>query len=380
MGATLTPMLRQYKALKHEHPDAILLYRMGDFYEMFYEDAQHASRLLELTLTARGKGTQNAVPMCGFPHHQLEPYTARLIKADQRVAICDQVEDPKQAKGLVKREVVRIVTPGTMTDPTQLDAKSNVWIASAFKSKDRVAAAFLDLSTGEFFAWDRTATGSNDPDAWRALADRLRTFAPREVLLPDSFAEQALANSLLNERAVAKNVDDYLFQYDASRQALERQLKVGSLDGFGFRDRTAAVCAAGALLQYVQETQRHDLKQIHQLNLHDPATSLSLDAATQRNLEIERSASRLAASAAARRRRDHTATRCGRRVRLFLSASRDHTRTAPRCPRHRTTAHTHRLWKRQRTRPWIVARIPAATPRPDRSVGHGDLYGDPGDG
>ena len=112
MGAALTPMLRQYKALKRDNPDAILLFRMGDFYEMFYQDAQRASGLLELTLTSRGKGTDNAVPMCGFPHHQLEPYTARLVRADQRVAICDQVEDPKKAKGLVRREVVRVVHRG----------------------------------------------------------------------------------------------------------------------------------------------------------------------------------------------------------------------------------------------------------------------------
>jgi len=126
--STLTPMFRQYRALKRDHPNAILLFRMGDFYEMFYEDAKEASRILELTLTARGKGTDNVVPMCGFPHHQLEAYTARLVRADQRVAICDQVEDPRKAKGLVRREVVRVVTPGTVTDPAQLDAKRNAWM------------------------------------------------------------------------------------------------------------------------------------------------------------------------------------------------------------------------------------------------------------
>ncbi len=146
---------------------------------MFYQDAQRASRLLELTLTSRGKGTDNVVPMCGFPHHQLEPYTARLVRADQRVAICDQVEDPKKAKGLVRREVVRVVTPGTMTDPDQLDATSNAWIAAVAVTAERLGAAFLDLSTGEFLAWDCAAS---EELGWKRLGERLRAFAPREIV------------------------------------------------------------------------------------------------------------------------------------------------------------------------------------------------------
>jgi DNA mismatch repair protein MutS len=284
MGAALTPMLRQYKALKRDNPSAILLFRMGDFYEMFYEDAQRASGLLELTLTARGKGTENVVPMCGFPHHQLEPYTAKLVRASQRVAICDQVEDPKTAKGLVRREVVRVVTPGTVTDPEQLDASSNAWVSAIAECRGRLGAAFLDLSTGEFLAWD--CDGSDEP-AWERLADRMRVFRPREIVLAE--------NSPWSERterafeALQTPVDDYLFNLDQGAEQLRRQFDVASLDGFGFRDRPAAVSAAAGLLQYVQDTQRNSLAHIHELLVHDPSDALLLDEATRRNLELERS-------------------------------------------------------------------------------------------
>jgi len=286
MGAALTPMLRQYKALKRDNPDAILLFRMGDFYEMFYQDAQRASGLLELTLTSRGKGTDNVVPMCGFPHHQLEPYTARLVRADQRVAICDQVEDPKKAKGLVRREVVRVVTPGTVTDPDQLDATANAWIASVVETGARLGAAFLDLSTGDFLAWDcdeTTATG------WNRLAERVRAFAPREIVHAESFVWPQRVGPSIHAAAMLTPVDDYLFNHDQGDEQLRRQFNVGSLEGFGFRGRRAAIGAAGALLQYAQDTQKCSLAHIHELLLHDPADALMLDETTQRNLELERS-------------------------------------------------------------------------------------------
>ncbi|TDI45293.1 MAG: DNA mismatch repair protein MutS [Acidobacteria bacterium] len=286
MGAALTPMLRQYKALKRDNPDAILLFRMGDFYEMFYEDAQRASGLLELTLTARGKGTDNVVPMCGFPYHQLEPYTARLVRAEQRVAICDQVEDPKQATGLVRREVVRVVTPGTVTDPDQLDATANAWIASVAESAGRLGAAFLDLSTGEFLAWDchePTETG------WNRLTERVRAFAPREIVHAAGFAWNDRGGPSLRETAMLTPVDDYMFNRDHGHDQLKRQFNVDSLDGYGFRGRPAAIAAAGGLLQYAQDTQKCSLAHIHELLLHDPSDALMLDETTRRNLELERS-------------------------------------------------------------------------------------------
>jgi len=285
-AAPLTPMFRQYRALKQAHPDAILFFRMGDFYEMFFEDAKVASGVLDLTLTARGKGTDNVVPMCGFPHHQLEGYTARLVRDGHRVAICDQVEDPKQAKGLVRREVVRIVTPGTLADPDQLDSKANAWLSAVALVGKRLSAAFLDASTGEFLVWEAPSGGE---PGWAALGDRLRAFEPREIVHAEDFAwadgfrEEHVRGALLTP------TDAYVFSPATAEPLLERQLGVASLDGFGLRDRQAALAAAGGLLHYLQDTQRSGLEHINALRVHEPSRSLLLDPATRRNLELERS-------------------------------------------------------------------------------------------
>jgi DNA mismatch repair protein MutS len=283
-AAALTPMFRQYRKLKHDHPDAMLLFRMGDFYELFYEDARVAAAALELTLTARGRGTENVAPMCGFPHHQVDAYTARLVRAGHRVAICDQVEDPRAAKGLVRREVVRIVTPGTVTDPAQLEAKENAWVAAVASVAGRAGAAFVDVTTGEFLAWESSEDGRPGE---QALLDRLRSFAPREVVHGASFPwgerPAQLAGTRLTER------DDDAFAPAPAAELLARHLGVASLDGFGLRDRPAATTAAGGLLHYLQETQRSRLEHVHALRYHEPQHFLLLDAATQRNLELERS-------------------------------------------------------------------------------------------
>ncbi len=281
-----TPMFRQYDALKREHPDSILLFRMGDFYEMFHGDAKVASRILELTLTARGKGTDNVVPMCGFPHHQLDTYTSRLVRAQQKVAICDQVEDPRKAKGLVRREVVRVVTPGTVNEPGQVDGKSNLWMAGVAASGGRPGAAFLDASTGEFVAWDCPA---DTADPWAELAARLREFAPREIVYPEGFGWNERFRRDRTEGAVLTEAEPFAFAGGEARKLLERQFDVSTLDGFGFRDRPSAVAAAGGLLQYLQDTQKCGLEHIDSLRVHEPTRHLLLDAATRRNLELERS-------------------------------------------------------------------------------------------
>jgi DNA mismatch repair protein MutS len=253
---------------------------------MFHDDARLASRLLELTLTARGKGTDNVVPMCGFPHHQLEAYTARLVRADQRVAICEQLEDPRKTKGLVRRDVVRIVTPGTVTDPGQLEAKDNAWLCALAVASRRLGASFLDLSTGEFLAWESEADGTA---AWNDLAERLRSFSPRELIhaesleIPEPFRAEELDRTLLTA------FDPYAFSPAAAGDLLKRQFGVASLDGFGFRERPAALAAAAGLLQYVRETQKCGLEHIDELLYHEPARYLLLDPATRRNLELERS-------------------------------------------------------------------------------------------
>ena len=281
-AASLTPMFRQYQALKGEHPGAILLFRMGDFYEMFYEDAQTASKALELTLTARGKGTAHAAPMCGFPHHQLASYTTRLVRAGHRVAVCEQVEDPRTAKGLVKREIVRIVTPGTLDDPDAIDARANAWIASIVAFDARVGAAFLDASTGEFRAWE-----ASGPGAWEACLECLEAFAPRETVHAEG---QAWPEGRPPEDAGALTAaDPYPFTLAPATDLLHRHFEVGTLDGFGLHGKPAAVAAAGGLLAYVQDSVRCDLRHVDGLALHEPATHLRIDAASARNLEIERS-------------------------------------------------------------------------------------------
>ena len=284
-ASNLSPMFRQYHSLKQTQRESILLFRMGDFYEMFYEDAKVASRLLELTLTARGKGTDNVVPMCGFPHHQLDTYAARLVRANRKVAICDQVEDPKQAKGLVRREVVRVITPGTVNDPTQLEPKSNVWIAALAFADGHPGAAFLDASTGEFLAWE---PAPQETDPWSALGDRLQEFAPREIVIPEGLQWTEPLRRRATEDSVLTESDAFAFAPDAAAATLLRQLRVASLDGFGLRGHTAAIAACGGLLQYVQETQKSGLEHIDHIAFHETAHGVTLDSATRRNLEIER--------------------------------------------------------------------------------------------
>ena len=281
-AAALSPMFRQYHALKGQHPDAILLFRMGDFYEMFHEDAEVASRALDLTLTARGKGTASAAPMCGFPHHQLDAYTAKLVRAGHRVAVCDQVEDPKTAKGLVRREVVRIVTAGTLDDPNELDATANSWIASVTAVQGRVGAAFLDASTGEFTAWEDAGTSP-----WDALAERLDAFAPREIVHPEDLLWPDGRRPDPAKGAVTPG-DPYTFTPAVAADLLKRHFEVGSLDGFGLANRPAAIAAAGGLLAYVRDTTRSGLTHVDVVTSHEPSASVVIDAASFRALEIDR--------------------------------------------------------------------------------------------
>jgi DNA mismatch repair protein MutS len=281
-AASLTPMFRQYRALKGQHPGAILLFRMGDFYEMFHEDAEVASKALDLTLTARGKGTANVAPMCGFPHHQLDAYAAKLVRCGHRVAVCDQVEDPKTAKGLVRREVVRIVTPGTLDDPNELDARANTWLASVAASPGRVGASFLDVSTGDFVAWEESG-----PQAWTSLRERLDAFAPREIVHAEDLVwpEGARPDPA---RCTLTPGDPYTFTPAVAADILKRHFEVASLDGYGLAGRTAAIAAAGGLLAYARDTIKSGLTHVDGLSAHEPTEHLMIDAASFRALEIDR--------------------------------------------------------------------------------------------
>jgi DNA mismatch repair protein MutS len=300
--------MRQYLDAKQQHRDAILLFRMGDFYEMFYEDALVAARALELTLTSRSKDANGGgIPMCGVPFHAVDGYIARLVKRGFRVAVCEQVEDPRKAKGVVKREVVRVVSPGTLTDANYLDAREPAFImavstgaaadARASRNGSTLGVALLDLSTGEF-----TAAEYSGADGLQALADELAVLRPREIIVAESgtspreFRDAATgSNDAAAAGAVAAiaasglpvtAVESWAFDVESARRTLLDQLRTGGLEGFGLDRRHAAVSAAGALVHYLRGTQKVDLAHVRSIAYRQRADSLLIDPTTLKHLEI----------------------------------------------------------------------------------------------
>ena len=339
-------MVRQYRELKSRHPGTLLFFRLGDFYELFFEDAVIGSRELQITLTARHKESDDPIPMCGVPHHSAANYIAKLVRKGYRVAICEQTEDPSKAKKLVRREVVRVVTPGTPIDPQLLEPRASVYLAAVCAQGETVGAAFLDISTGEF-----RATQANGPDAWQRIAGDIESYAPRELLFPAalmplvragfSSAQKTeplpLTGSLspweragVRERSLAtkeeeeKNIsgfvtagphpnplpkgegtspqsptldasglaatltplDDWLWQSEDSAALLIKQFGVRSLAGYGLTVKTEAIRAAGSCLRYAQETQRAGAAHISDIVYFEPQDHLVLDNITVRNLEL----------------------------------------------------------------------------------------------
>ncbi len=274
-----TPMMKQYEEAKRASPGALLLFRMGDFYELFHDDAKAAARLLGLALTSREKG-ENGTPMAGFPHHQLDAYLGKLIAAGQRVAVCDQVEDPKQAKGLVRREVTRIVTPGTITDEALLDPKQSNFLA-AVAPGDPAGMAWVELSTGRF-------TAAAFPSA--QLVDQLARIAPAECLTSED-AEPLPTGP--DERMMVTRRPDWAFSHQAAREALAKHFGTATLEGFGWEPDdgsvdTPAIRAAGAVLDYLQETQKSSLDHVDRLIPYRSSGTLEIDEASRRSLEISR--------------------------------------------------------------------------------------------
>ena len=277
-SATHTPMMQQYLAIKSEHPRELLFYRMGDFYELFYDDAEVASRLLDITLTSRGKSAGEAIPMAGVPYHAAEGYLARLVKAGRSVAIAEQIGDPATSKGPVERQVARIVTPGTLTDESLLDARQDALILAVASDQNTFGLAWLDVSSGRFLVSE-----VNDEVGLEAEIARL---APAEILVPES--------SLLAEAewpGALRRQPDWCFEAVSAREALQRQFQTRDLDGFGCGGLTVAIAAAGALLTYVKDTQRSDLPHIRAIHLESQSGAVILDAATRRNLEIDQTLS-----------------------------------------------------------------------------------------
>ncbi len=278
----LTPMLRQYLEIKAEHPDAVLLYRMGDFYEMFFDDARKAAPILEVQLTARNRGSDNEAPMCGVPYHALDGYLGKLLAAGLKVAVCDQVEDPAQAKGLVRREVTRVVTPGTLSEPELLDGKEENLLAAVAWDGESGAGAFLDVSTGRFFVrrWGEPGEGADD----------LEVLRPREVLFDGDGLPAELAAWI--ERRVPCSTaleGDRLLDRGRAADLLQRHFGVSTLRGFGLSAGEPAVQAAAAALAYARETQRSELSHVRELALHEAGDRMILDPTTLANLEVFRS-------------------------------------------------------------------------------------------
>ena len=272
-------MMKQYEQAKQACGDALLLFRMGDFYELFHDDAKVAAKALGLTLTSRDKKT-NPVPMAGFPYHQLDGYLGKLIAAGYRVAVCEQVEDPKAAKGLVKREVTRVVTPGTITDQSLLDPNSASFLAALYQSPDKkkpddFGLAWLELSTGIFQATEGPR---------KTIADLLTKLAPREILVKE---DQSLPSEMVGEGTLVTNRPAWSFGFPKSKEILCLQFKTKTLDGFGFEDHDQlSIQSAGAILEYLHETQKTSLDHIDRLTRHLPGEYLEIDQASWRSLEI----------------------------------------------------------------------------------------------
>ncbi len=269
-----TPMMRQYHGLKAQHPDMLLFYRMGDFYELFFEDAEKASRLLGITLTHRGSSNGQPIKMAGVPYHAAEGYLAKLAKLGESVAICEQVGDPATSKGPVERQVARILTPGTLTDTALLDESRDNQLLSIYQADGVVGLARLNLASGALIL-SEIAIG--------LLAQELERIAPSEILLSDDFQHVAI-----NISKVAKNrLSPWQFDFDSAFNTLTKQLNTYDLNGFGCANLKAAICAAGALLDYVKHTQRTTLPHINAISVEATSEYLQLDAATRRNLEID---------------------------------------------------------------------------------------------
>ena len=285
--AGATPAMRQYFEAKRQHRDAIVFFRMGDFYEMFYEDALTAARALELTLTSRSKDASGgAIPMCGVPFHAADGYISRLVKKGFRVAVCEQMEDPKKAKGVVRREVIRVVSPGTLTDPGYLDAREPAFLMAISQGTAGYGVALIDLSTGEF----ATAEYAGD-EAQQTLADELSVLRPREILASPGVTGLSALLEELRIGAAITQADEWTFEYEASRRSLLDQLKTHSLHAFGLEGHAAAISAAGALVQYLRDTQKADLAHLREVTFRAGSDCLVIDPTTLRNLEVIEAAS-----------------------------------------------------------------------------------------
>jgi DNA mismatch repair protein MutS len=266
-------MMQQYLRIKAQHPDMLLLYRMGDFYELFYEDAEKAARLLDITLTQRGASAGDPIKMAGVPYHAIEQYLARLVKLGESAAICEQIGDPSTSKGPVERQVMRIITPGTLTDAALLEDKRDNLLLAISPGKSLLGVAWISLASGDFRVLETLAAN---------LPSELERLGPAEVLLPDG-SEHLLPDGF---NVPAKRLPAWNFDRDSAIRALTKQFGTQDLSGFGGEGLDAALGAAGALLEYCRTTQGGDLAHVRALHVERDSAYLRLDAVSRRNLEI----------------------------------------------------------------------------------------------
>ena len=280
MTGELTPMMKQYMQTKEEYKDCILFYRLGDFYEMFFDDALTASKELEITLTGKNCGLEERAPMCGIPYHAVDSYLNRLVSKGYKVAICEQVEDPKTAKGIVKREVIRVVTPGTNLDTQGLDETKNNYIMCIVYMADRYGLSVADVTTGEYLV--------TELDSQTKLMDELYKFMPSEIVCNEAFYMSGLdLDDLKNRLHMAiYSLEAWYFDDTLCRETLQEHFKVASLEGIGLSDYECGMIASGALLKYLEETQKNSLSHMSRLTRYATGNYMVLDSATRRNLEL----------------------------------------------------------------------------------------------
>lgn len=277
--AELTPMMRQYHDLKNKYQDAVLFFRLGDFYEMFGEDAKRAAKILDIALTSRNKGGGEKIPMAGVPYHSAASYIEKLIKKGIKVAICEQLEDPSESSGIVERDVIRVVTPGTVIENEILSENENNYLAAVFKYGDYYGFSYTDISTGEFYLTEFSAEKTNK------LKDEINRISPRELLLDEQTASSKLINELHNQYNFTLNILGQK-KFERLYQGLLDHFKLKSLEGFGCEEMKAAVYAAGQVLSYLSETQKRTINQITNLKAYHLEDYMVLDSASRRNLEL----------------------------------------------------------------------------------------------
>ena len=276
----LTPMMQQYMQIKEENKDCILFYRLGDFYEMFFDDALTASKELEITLTGKNCGLEERAPMCGVPYHAVDSYLNKLVEKGYKVGICEQVEDPSQAKGIVKREIVRIVTPGTNISQQSLDDEKNNYLMCIFANDGSYGISFVDVTTGDF----RTTS----MDSLAKVRDEIFKFEPAEIICNDAFLISGMDFDYLKDKMsiVISSIEPYHFDEEQAEERIKRQFKVGNLEGFGLVDHPMGVIATGALLGYLHETQKSSLDHLMHIEAYETSEFMIIDSSSRRNLEL----------------------------------------------------------------------------------------------